>query len=98
MKIELDIADSEIKAQIENRVRDAITNKANGWNSERYIKDRIEALWPVTVDRIIAQLMEDSPRLKTVIASEIEKKLRRKIATLMNATDGQLSLSDTAKP
>jgi hypothetical protein len=87
MKIEFEIADSDITAQIQSRIKDALKAKTNAYGADQYIKAAIDKKWPTAVDRLIEELLADSPKIKAAIMVEIEKKLRRKVAALINAGD-----------
>jgi acyl-CoA hydrolase len=93
VKVQIDIDEEVVAQALQKKVAEVIAQRVAAWGTESEIKARIDRIWGATLDRLCADQLALSDKLKERIAAEIERKLRRKIATLMNATgaDGAVS-------
>lgn len=80
MKVEIDISEEELRTSVERKVRSAISNQANTYAADSYIKEQVNTLWKSSVDALIAEALSNSGVLREKIASEIERKLRAQLA------------------
>ena len=88
MKLEIEITEDEIRGAIERKVRTAVADQTNGYNTDFYIKEQVKAHWKKAVDDLIAEALYNSPVLREKIAAEMERKLRAQLAAaLKNANN-----------
>jgi hypothetical protein len=86
MKLEIEITEAEIRSAVERKVRTAIADQTNQWNTDQFIKERVKAHWGSAIDALVLEVLTDSKSLHEKIAAEFEKKLRAKLsAALKNA-------------
>ena len=88
MKLEIEITEDEIRGAIERKVRTAVADQTNVYNTDFYIKEQVKAHWKKAVDDLIAEALYNSPVLREKIAAEMERKLRAQLAAaLKNANN-----------
>ena len=87
MKLEIEIADEEIRGAMGRKVREALNAQTVSYATERYIKDRIADGWQSAVDAMVAEALSDSAAIREKIAAEIERKLRSQLAVAMKKVD-----------
>ena len=85
MKLEIEITEQEIKDALERRVRAAIAEQNNNWQASNHIKDRTKAFWDTTVDAMIVSILGDSETLKKMVADEVEKRIKARVAAALKA-------------
>jgi hypothetical protein len=86
MKLEIEITEEEIKNAVERKVRTAIADQTNQWNTDQFIKDRVKAHWCSSIDAMVLEVLGDSKTLREKVLAEFEKKLRAQLsAALKNA-------------
>ena len=83
MKMEVEITEAEIKSAIERKIRVAIADETNAWGSDRFIKDSVKKHWEATVEKMILEGLQDSPKIKEKIAAAIEAKLKGQLTAMM---------------
>ena len=81
MKLEIEITEDEIRSAIERKVRTAIADQTNAYNTDTYIKDQVKAHWKAAVDNLVVEEMYNSRALREKIRTEFERKLRLQLAT-----------------
>ena len=85
MKLEIEITEEEIKSAIERKVRTAIADQTNQWGVDSYIKDEVKKHWKESVDKLIVEALNDSPRLREKIMAALEAKLKAQLTAVMKA-------------
>ena len=80
MKIEIEITEEEIRGAIERKVRTAVADQTNSYNTDFYIKEQVRAHWHKAVDNLIVEEMYNSQSLREKIRGEFERKLRLQLA------------------
>lgn len=80
MRVEIDISEEELRNSVERKVRAAISDQANTYMAENYIKEQVKTLWKPAVDALVAEALSNSGALREKISAEIEKKLRAQLA------------------
>lgn len=80
MKLEIEITEEEIRGAIERKVRTAIADQTNVYNTDFYIKEQVKAHWKTAVDSLIVEALGNSQALREKIASELERKLRLQLS------------------
>lgn len=85
MKLEIEVTEDVLQSALEKQVRDAVIAKVNEWGAERRIKECIDAMWSDAVASLVTEALSDSARLKTLLAAELEKKLRSQLAAAIKA-------------
>ena len=83
MKIEIEITEEEIRGAIERKVRTAVADQSNVYNTDFYIKEQVKAHWKKAVDNLIVEEMYNSQSLREKIAAEMEKRLRAQLAAAL---------------
>ncbi len=86
MKLEIEITEAEIRSAIERKVRTAIADQTNTYNTDSYIRDKVKAQWHKSVDFLIAEVLDNSQVLREKIAAELERKLRHQLAAAIKNT------------
>lgn len=86
MKLEIEITEDEIRSAIERKVRTAIADQTNTYNTDSYIRDKVKAQWHKSVDFLIAEVLDNSQVLREKIAAELERKLRHQLAAAIKNT------------
>lgn len=86
MKLEIEITEDEIRSAIKRKVRTAIADQTNQWNTDAYIKAQVKEHWKLAVDRLVEEVLNDSKTLREKIAAELEKKLRAQLAAAIKKT------------
>lgn len=89
MKLEIEITEDEIRSAIERKVRTAIADQTNTYNTDTYIRDQVRANWRAAVDNLIVEEMYNSQALREKIRVEFERKLRLQLATAIKTAGGQ---------
>ena len=80
MKLEIEITEDEIRGAIERKVRTAVADQSNVYNTDFYIKEQVKAHWKKAVDNLIVEEMYNSQSLREKIRGEFERKLRLQLA------------------
>ena len=80
MRLEIEITENEIRSAIERKVRTAISDQTNTYNTDIYIRDQVKAHWKAEVDNLIVEEMYNSQALRKKIRAEYERKLRLQLA------------------
>lgn len=88
MKIEVEIAEEELKATAERKVKEAVTGQINTWMSEKYIRDKVSECWKSSVDSLVREELNNSKPLRAKIAAEIERRLRAQLAAMIKNVQG----------
>jgi hypothetical protein len=83
MKLEIEITEEEIKSAVERKVRAAIADQTNQWNTDQFIKERVKAHWGSAIDALVLEVLGDSKTLREKVAAEFEKKLRAQLAAAL---------------
>ena len=83
MKLEIEITEEEIKSAVERKVRTAIADQTNQWNTDKFIKERVKAHWCSAIDALVLEVLNDSKPLREKVAAEFEKKLRAQLSAAM---------------
>ena len=83
MKLEIEIAEEELRSAIEHNVRTAVAEQTNNYGSTTYIRDQVKAHWKAAVDALVEEALKDSMVLRAKIAAELEKKLRAQLAAAL---------------
>ena len=83
MKLEIEITEAELKSAVERKVRTAVADQTNQWGVDSYIKEQVKKHWQATVEILVLEMLNDSPRMKEKIQASIEAKLRGQITALM---------------
>ena len=86
MKLEIEITEDEIKSAIERKIRVAIADETNDWKTGALIKERVKALFPLMVNKVITECLEDSPALKKKINKALEQKLKSQLTAMLKAS------------
>lgn len=55
MKLEIEITEDEIRGAIERKVRTAVADQSNVYNTDFYIKEQVKAHWKKAVDNLIVE-------------------------------------------
>jgi hypothetical protein len=85
MKLNIEITEAEIKAAIERKIRVAIADETNSWGADNFIKAAVKKHWAASVDRVVQECLEDTPRIQEKIKAAIEAKLKGQITAMMKA-------------
>lgn len=85
MKLEVEIAEDEIRSVVERKIRAAVADQSNQWAADEYIKKQIKAQWQTAVDAMILDALNNSQALRDKIAGELERKIRAQLAAAMKA-------------
>lgn len=88
MKLEIEITEDEIRSAIERKVRTAIADQTNAYNTDTYIKDQVKANWKAAVDNLVVEEMYNSRVLREKIRAEFERKLRLQLAAAIKNIAG----------
>ena len=83
MKLEIEITEGEIKDAIERKIRVAIADETNSYKADLLIRDCVKKQWNTTVQKMIAECLEDSPVLRAKIMASVEAKLKGQINAMM---------------
>jgi hypothetical protein len=83
MKVEIEIPEEELVADIEKKVRQYVLAEAASWVVRDYIVARIREQWQQAADALVAEALASGPALRAKITEEIEKKLRAQLAVAM---------------
>ena len=90
MRLEIEITEDEIRSAIERKVRTAIADQTNSYNTDSYIRDQVKANWRAAIDNLIVEEMYNSQALREKIRAEFERKLRLQLATtIKNAVNAE---------
>ena len=85
MKLEIEITEDEIKSAIERKVRVAIADQTNAWNSENYIKESVKAHWKAAADSMVSELLGSSEELKKMINKTVEARVKARVSAALKA-------------
>lgn len=84
MKLEIEITEQEIKSAIERKIRVAVAEYSNSYESERLVRDIIKTSWRDSVDRIILDEIANSDKMRDTIRAELEKKIKAQLQAVIN--------------
>lgn len=79
MKYEIEITEEEIRSAIERKIRVAIADQSNQWDTDRNIKDMIKKRWTVIAEDMIDDMLSNSKVLREKIQAELERKIRSQL-------------------
>lgn len=85
MKLEIEITEAEIKDAIERKIRQAIADRNNAWDSGEHIKGRIKEIWLESVDKIALELIGNSEVLHEMINKAVEAKVKARVTAALKA-------------
>ncbi len=83
MKLEIEITEAEIKSAIERKIRVAIADETSSWGADNFIKAAVKNHWAASVDRVILECLQDTPRIQEKIKAAIEAKLKGQLTAMM---------------
>ena len=83
MKLEIEITEAEIKSAIERKIRVAIAEETNAWNTESAIKGKVRLYWQETMEQMVKDELAKSDQLRVKVQAAIEAKLKGQITALM---------------
>lgn len=85
MKLEIEVTEEEIKSAIACRVRVAIANLSNAFQTDVYIKREVKRQVPPVIDDIIIKCLQQTPALEAKVIAQIEATMKRRTTALMKA-------------
>lgn len=80
MKIEVEIAEEELRAAIQRKVMDGLAVLINSYTTDIYIKEQIKRNWRQAVDGLVLEALSDHKELRARISAELERRLRLQLA------------------
>ena len=80
MKLEIEITEEEIKSALERKVRVAIADQNNSWQTDQLIKDTVRKQWGPTVESKVAEMLGDSARINDMVQRAIDAKIKSHVA------------------
>jgi len=83
MKIEIEVTEDEVKSAIERKIKTAIAEHANGYWVEQGIKDTIKKHWQDTVEKLVKEEVENSPKMRDMIQKSLENKIRAQLNVML---------------
>ena len=85
MKLEIEIAEDEIRSAVERKIRVAVADQSIQWGADEYIKKQVKEQWQTAVNAMIFDALNNSQALRDKIAAELERKIRAQLAAAMKA-------------
>ena len=86
MKIEIEVAEAEIKDAIERKARLAVAEyNDRKWINGPVISASIKKYWTETVDKIIKEQIENSDAIRQAVIKKIESRIQSQVTALMKA-------------
>ncbi len=86
MKIEIEVTEQELRHVLERKVHAAITDLNTDWEASSTIKQRTKEMWNATVETLLTELLGSNEELKTMVAAEVEKRIRARINAALKNT------------
>ncbi len=83
MKIEIEISDEMIRAELEETIIKQVREVLRGWTIPDEVKRMVKERWPEVVGAMIDDQVADHERLREQIADEMARKLRLQVAAAL---------------
>ena len=84
MKIEIEVAEAEIKGAIERKARLAVAEyNDRKWLNDPVISASIKKYWTEAVDKIIKEQIENSDAIRQSVIKKIESRIQSQVTALM---------------
>ncbi len=83
MKIEIEISDEMIRAELEETVIKQVREVLRGWPIPDEVKRMVKERWPEVVGAMIDDQVADHEGIRKQIADEMARKLRLQVAAAL---------------
>lgn len=88
MKIEIEISDEMIRAEIGKAVKDNVRAVLGKWTISEEVLRMVNDRWPAVIGSVIDEHVANHAEIRKQVADEMARKLRLQVAAAMKAAQG----------